>query len=62
MRAVLMDWMMHVCYEFGLKRETFYSAVNIADKYLEKTVDQPKSEFQLVGAGAMFIAAKLEEF
>lgn len=62
MRAVLMDWMMHVCFEFGLKRETYYVAVAIADKYLEKANDLPKSEFQLVGAASMFIAAKLEEF
>jgi hypothetical protein len=34
MRAILVDWMMHVCYEFGLKRETFHLAVALADKYL----------------------------
>jgi hypothetical protein len=35
MRAVLVDWMMHVCYEFGLKRDTFYLAVGLVDKYFE---------------------------
>lgn len=34
MRAVLMDWMVHVCYEFGLKRETYYIATALVDKYL----------------------------
>jgi hypothetical protein len=59
MRAILVDWMMHVCYEFGLKRETYHLAVALTDKYLEKTTDLPKSDFQLAGAATMFIAAKL---
>ncbi len=62
MRAILVDWMAHVCYEFSLKRETYHLAVAFTDKYLEKTTDLPKSDFQLAGAAAMFIASKLEEF
>ena len=38
-----MDWMGHVTYEFGLKRETYYIALTLADIYLEKTNDLPKS-------------------
>ena len=59
MRAILADWMIHVCYEFGLKRETYYLAVALTDKYLEKTSDLHKADFQLAGAATMYIAAKL---
>ena len=62
MRAVLIDWMMQVCFEFALRRETCYIALALVDNYLEKTRDVPKADFQLVGAAAMFVAAKLEEF
>lgn len=34
MRAILLDWMMEVCAEFGLKRETFNLALNYTDRYL----------------------------
>lgn len=34
MRSILLDWMMEVCMEFTLKRETFYYAVNYVDRYL----------------------------
>lgn len=34
MRSVLFDWMMEVCTEFKLKRETYYLAMNYVDKYL----------------------------
>jgi len=36
MRAILFDWMIEVCNEFTLKRETFYSATALVDKFLSK--------------------------
>ncbi len=33
-RAILMEWMMEVCEEFMLKRETFHFAANYVDRYL----------------------------
>lgn len=36
MRAVLVDWLMNVAFEFILKRETLHSAVNLMDRYLSK--------------------------
>ena len=62
MRAILVDWMMEVCNEFMLTRNTFYQAVAIIDKFTSKT-DQviKKKEFQLIGTAAMLISAKMEE-
>jgi len=42
MRSILLDWMMEVCMEFTLKRETFYYAVNYVDRYLsvEPTIEK----------------------
>ena len=34
MRAILLDWMMEVCNEFTLKRETFFYSVNYVDRFL----------------------------
>jgi hypothetical protein len=61
MRAILVDWMMEVCNEFTLKRETFYYAANYVDRYLSVHRNVKKEELQLVGVSAMFIASKMEE-
>ena len=34
MRTILVDWMVEVCMEFTLKRETFYFALNYVDRFL----------------------------
>jgi hypothetical protein len=60
MRAVLLDWMMEVSAEFGLKRETFHLAVWYVDRFLSLQSCVKKEDFQLVGLVAMFIAAKAE--
>lgn len=39
--------------------QTFYLAVNLVDLFLSKEHNLPKSDFQLSGAAAMFIASKL---
>ena len=36
MRLLLFDWMMEVCDEFGLKRDSFHLAAYLADLYLTK--------------------------
>lgn len=58
MRAILCDWMMEVCEEFALKRETFHLAVSHLDRVSH---DIQKNKYQLVGLAAMIIAAKTEE-
>ena len=61
MRLILMDWMMDVCNEFGLKRETFHCATNYVDRYLSSTPNVRKTELQLVGVTALYLSAKMEE-
>lgn len=60
MRVILMDWMMEVCMEFTLKRETYHYAVNYVDRYLSIMPNVAKVELQLVGVTSMYIAAKME--
>src|SRR6201992_4529402 len=60
MRSVLMVWMIQVHTRFGLLPETLFLAVNYIDRFLScKVVSLGK--LQLVGATAIFIAAKYEE-
>ncbi|MCJ1464382.1 hypothetical protein MMC07_002995 [Pseudocyphellaria aurata] len=60
MRSVLMDWMVQVHHRFGLLPETLFLCVNYIDRFLScKIVSLGK--LQLVGATAIFVAAKYEE-
>ena len=60
MRAMLVDWMMEVCNEFTMKRETFHLSVNYVDRILSLMINIQKNELQLIGIVAMFIASKIE--
>jgi len=60
MRSVLIDWVAQVHQRFGLLPETLFLAVNCVDRFLSvKVVSLAK--LQLVGATALYIAAKYEE-
>ena len=60
MRSVLMDWLVQVHHRFNLLPETLFLTVNYIDRFLScKVVSLGK--LQLVGATAIFIAAKYEE-
>ncbi|KAJ9639110.1 B-type cyclin [Knufia peltigerae] len=60
MRSVLMDWLVQVHLRFNLLPETLFLTVNYIDRFLScKAVSLGK--LQLVGATAIFIAAKYEE-
>ncbi|EXJ94252.1 hypothetical protein A1O1_02645 [Capronia coronata CBS 617.96] len=60
MRSVLMDWLVQVHLRFNLLPETLFLCVNYIDRFLScKIVSLGK--LQLVGATAIFIAAKYEE-
>lgn len=60
MRSVLMDWLVQVHLRFTLLPETLFLAVNYVDRFLScKVVSLGK--LQLVGATAIFVAAKYEE-
>ena len=60
MRAVLIDWMIEVSEEFSLKRCTLQLAVSYVDRYLSLVANLQKSQLQLVGTTALFIAMKFE--
>ena len=60
MRAVLVDWMVEVQQNFELTHETLYLAVKLVDLFLCKEKVASKERFQLIGATALFIAAKFD--
>uniref|UniRef100_A0A2D3UUY2 Related to G2/mitotic-specific cyclin cdc13 n=1 Tax=Ramularia collo-cygni TaxID=112498 RepID=A0A2D3UUY2_9PEZI len=60
MRGVLMDWVVQVHQRFNLLPETLFLTANYIDRFLSvKVVSLGK--LQLVGATAIFVAAKYEE-
>ena len=61
MRSLLVDWVMEICSEFFLKRETCHRAVSYIDRYLSESQPVRKEQFQLLGLTACYIAAKIEE-
>ena len=61
MRAILVDWMIEVCNEFTLRRETFHMSVNFVDRFLARSPCVTQEELQLVGVTALFMASKMEE-
>ncbi|KAI0205397.1 cyclin-like protein [Astrocystis sublimbata] len=60
MRSVLMDWVVQVHTRFGLLPETLFLTVNFIDRFLSNKIVS-LGKLQLVGATAIFIAAKYEE-
>lgn len=60
MRSVLMDWLVQVHFRFGLLPETLFLCVNLIDRFLSNKIVS-LGKLQLVGATAIFIAAKYEE-
>lgn len=60
MRSVLMDWLVQVHNRFTLLPETLFLSVNYVDRFLSKKVVS-LGKLQLVGATALFLAAKYEE-
>lgn len=61
MRTILLDWLIEVCEVYRLHRDTYYLAQDFVDRYLTKTESLPKSQLQLLGITALFLAAKMEE-
>ncbi|OLL23156.1 G2/mitotic-specific cyclin-4, partial [Neolecta irregularis DAH-3] len=60
MRSILIDWLIQVHARFHLLPETLFLCINYIDRFLSsKLVSLQK--LQLVGATALFVAAKYEE-
>ncbi|KAI9676758.1 MAG: hypothetical protein M1829_002853 [Trizodia sp. TS-e1964] len=60
MRSVLIEWCIQVHYRFVLLPETLFLCVNFIDRFLSSKVVS-LAKLQLVGATALFLAAKYEE-
>ena len=60
MRAILIDWLIDVHLKFNFKQETLYITIFIIDSYLSiKKIE--RTNFQLLGITALFIACKQNE-
>lgn len=60
MRSILVSWLVEVHLKFKLLPETLYITVALIDKFCS-LAKVSRSEYQLVGVTAMFIASKFEE-
>ena len=60
MRAILIDWLIDVHLKFNCKQETLYITIYIIDTYLSFEKIE-RSNFQLLGVTALFIACKQNE-
>ncbi|XP_064394881.1 G1/S-specific cyclin-E1-like [Halichondria panicea] len=61
MRVILLDWMLEVCEEYRLHRETYYLAKDMLDRFLDTRSGLQKEQLQLIGVTCLFISAKIEE-
>ena len=46
-RAILLDWMMEVCFEMGFLRLTFHLAAQILDRFLSSTTNFRRDKLQV---------------
>lgn len=60
MRAILIDWIIDVHGKFKMNHQTLFLTVNLIDRYLE-LVCVARTQLQLVGISALFLASKYEE-
>jgi hypothetical protein len=60
MRRILIDWLHEVAQEYSLEWQTLLLSIQISDQYLRLATVQ-KTNLQLVGVTALWIAAKMEE-
>ena len=60
MRAILVDWLIDVHFQFDMKKKTLFQCLFIIDSYLSKVIIERKN-FQLLGLAALFIACKENE-
>lgn len=61
MWAMLLDWIISVYEDLYLKWESFYISLSLIDWFFSRIPNVPRSQIQLVGAAAIFLAQKFEE-
>jgi hypothetical protein len=54
-------WVSGVCEDLSFKRETFYSAISLLDRYLLKALNFCKENLQLMATACLYISTKLKE-
>ncbi|OMJ72800.1 hypothetical protein SteCoe_28660 [Stentor coeruleus] len=59
-RAILINWLVSVHRYLKLLLETFYIAISLVDRFLQKK-SVTKYQLQLLGISALFLASKYEE-
>lgn len=59
-RFILVEWLFQVCYSRNIPHYPIYLAINMVDRYLEKSTIK-KSKFQLLGITSLYIAEKYDE-
>ncbi|XP_023026201.2 G2/mitotic-specific cyclin-B2-like [Leptinotarsa decemlineata] len=62
MRGILVDWLIEVHLEFEMHLETLHMCVSLIDRYIQDNEQVGRDIYQLVGASALLIAAKYEEY
>lgn len=61
-RVTLIEWLMEICDQFQLKRQTYHLAVYYADLFLVLESEiYPIERYQLLGICCLLIACKIEE-
>ena len=60
MRKILIDWLIDVHLKYRLLPETLFIAINLIDRYAQRTTIT-RRKYQLVGVTCLMIAAKYEE-
>ena len=61
MRTMMADWLIEVCEEYTLQRETYHMAMNFFDRYFSQARDIQSRQIQLIGTTCIFISAKIFE-
>ncbi len=62
MRAILLDWLVEICYAYRLHRETWHLALEYMDRFMTCCKQQMRVDrLQLIGMTCLFLAAKVEE-
>jgi hypothetical protein len=60
-RCQQIDWILRLCHEMRLRRQTFYLCVSIIDRYAELVKIDSKDSYDLLSLAGLFMAAKYEE-
>ena len=60
MMKILFDWLIELHHKFEMRQETIHLTIDLINRMLSR-VQVCKSELQLLGITALFIASKIEE-